>query len=348
MGSTLHLVGFALLKITLILLVFVMGVATVLTWLERKYSAFMQDRIGPNRANIGKLRLGGLLHMIADPIKMIFKEDFTPSEASPWLYRLAPFLAVVPPMVIFAVIPFGPGDAFVISNAGIGMLFILALSSLGVYGAVIGAWASNNKYSLLGGLRTSAQMISYEVTIGLNLVGVFMIYESISLQGIIVEQGDVLFGFLPAWGIVLQPVAFILFLFASVAESKRAPFDAPEGDSEIVAGYHLEYSSMKFALFALGEFIEVVGIACIGACVFLGGWQIPWVQHTGGILLTAAEVGIFIAKVFFLIWLQMAIRWTAPRFRYDQVMRLGWKYMLPISLANILLTGVVLYLVKGA
>ena len=338
------LVFYALIKIAVILMVFVMGLATLLTWLERKYSALIQDRIGPNRAEIGGFRLGGLFHMIADPIKILFKEDFMPAGANKFLYRLAPWIAVVPPMVVFAVIPFGPGDAFVISNAGIGVLFIFAISALSVYGSVIGAWASNNKYSLLGGLRTSAQMISYEVTLGLNLVGIFMIYESVNLQGIVIEQGDTLFGFLPAWGIFLQPVAFILFMTAGIAESKRAPFDLAEAESELVAGYFTEYSSMKFALFALGEFIEVIAIACIGACVFLGGWQIPFVDGTGG-WLTVAQVGTFLFKVLILVWLQLTIRWTLPRIRYDQLMRLGWKYLLPLSLVNILATGVVLYFV---
>jgi NADH-quinone oxidoreductase subunit H len=334
----------ALIKITLIVMGFVMGLATVLTWAERKYSAVMQDRIGPNRANIGRFRLGGIFHMIADPIKMIFKEDFIPAEANPIMYRVAPFIAVVPPLVVFAVIPFGPGDACIISTASIGILFIFAISSLSVYGAVLGGWSSNNKFSLLGGLRVSAQMISYEVTLGLNLVGVFMVYESITLQEIIVEQGELLWGFLPAWGIVLQPVAFFLFITAATAESKRAPFDVAEAEPELVAGYHTEYSSMKFALFALGEFIEVVVIACITACVFLGGWQIPGVEPTDEFSVTTLmQIGAFLTKVVILCALQMTIRWTLPRFRYDQVMSVCWKYLLPLSLANILGTGVVLY-----
>jgi NADH-quinone oxidoreductase subunit H len=335
----------ALIKISVILLVFVMGLATLLTWLERKYSALVQDRIGPNRANVGSFTLGGLFHMIADPIKILFKEDFMPAGANKFLYSIAPWIAVVPPMVIFAVIPFGPGETFIISNADIGVLFIFAISALGVYGSVFGAWASNSKYSLLGGLRTAAQMISYEVTLGLNLVGIFMIYESVNLSRIVVEQGATIGGVLPAWGLFLQPVAFILFMVAGIAESKRAPFDLAEAESELVAGYFTEYSAMKFALFALGEFIEVIAIAAIGACVFLGGWQIPYVESTGG-WITAAQVGIFLLKIIFLVWVQLTIRWTLPRFRYDQLMRLGWKYLLPLSLLNILATGVVLYMVQ--
>ena len=346
MSPILAAVLFALVKIAVILLGYVMLFATVLTWLERKYSAFMQDRLGPNRAEIGGMRLGGLFHMIADPIKVLFKEDFQPHTENPLMYKMAPWLSVVPPMVLFAVIPFGPGDTFVISNAPLGMLFIFAVSGLGVYGSVFGAWASNSKFSLLGGLRATAQMISYEVAMGLNLVGVFMVYESITLQGIIVEQGGTLFGFLPAWGIFLQPVSFVLYMASAIAENKRAPFDLTEAESELVAGYFTEYSSMKFALFSLGEFIEIVAIGCLATCMFLGGWQIPYVEGTGGVVLTLMQVGAFLFKVFVLVMVQMTIRWSLPRFRYDQLMRLGWVYILPLSLVNILATGVVLYAIR--
>ncbi|MFT5432902.1 MAG: NADH-quinone oxidoreductase subunit H [Myxococcota bacterium] len=339
-----ELILFALIKIVVILFGYVMAFATVLTWLERKYSALLQDRIGPNRAEVGGMRLGGLFHMIADPIKVLFKEDFFPSDANPILYKLAPWMSVVPPMMLFAVIPFGPGDMFVISDASIGVLFLFAMGGLGVYGSVFGGWASNSKYSLLGGLRTTAQMISYEVAMGLNLVGIFMIYEAITLQGIIGEQGGTVLGFIPAWGIFLQPVSFFLFMASAMAENKRAPFDLPEAESELVAGYFTEYSSMKFALFSLGEFIEIVAIGCITTCLFLGGWQIPWVEPTGGFLLVTLQVLTFLAKVAFMVWVQMTIRWTLPRFRYDQIMKLGWVYILPLSLINILATGVVLYI----
>ena len=348
MNPILAAVLFALVKIAVIVLGYVMLFATVLTWLERKYSAVLQDRIGPHRAEIGGMRLGGLFHMIADPIKVLFKEDFMPRTENPWMYKFAPWLSVVPPMVIFAVIPFGPGDACVISNGPLGMLFIFAVAALGVYGSVFGAWASNSKFSLLGGLRATAQMISYEVSLGLNLVGIFMIYQSVSLQGIIDAQGGEILGFLPAWGIVLQPASFILFLASAVAENKRAPFDLTEAESELVAGYFTEYSSMKFALFSLGEFIEIIAIGCIGSCMFLGGWQIPWVDagEGGFTVLTFLQIGCFLTKVFVLVWLQMTIRWTLPRFRYDQLMRLGWVYILPLSLVNILLTGIGLYIFK--
>ncbi|MSP90572.1 MAG: NADH-quinone oxidoreductase subunit NuoH [Myxococcales bacterium] len=340
----LDLVLMTLLKFAGFVLVFVMGVATVLTWLERKYSAVIQDRIGPNRANIGRFRLGGLFHMLADPIKMLTKEDFTPDTPNPWMFRLAPLLAFVPALVVFAVIPFGPGDNFQISNSELGILFIFAIASLNVYGSVMGAWASNNKWSLMGGLRISAQMISYEVAIGLALCGIFMIYGSVDLQEIVRNQGELLWGFVPAWGIFLQPVAFVLYLTCAIAENKRAPFDVAEAESELAAGYWTEYSSMAFALFALAEFIEIVLIGCVGATLFLGGWQIPGVTGTSpGIVV--AQIAAFLAKTIFLIWLQMTIRWTLPRFRYDQVMRLGWRILLPASLVNLVVTGVVLALI---
>lgn len=330
----------ALAKIVGIVLVFAMTVAALLTWVERKQSAIIQDRVGPNRANIGPIRAGGILHLLADTLKMIVKEDFDPASANPWLFKLAPFLAVVPPMLIFAVIPFGPGDTFLISDSGLGILFILAITSVGVYGQTIGSWASNNNFALLGGIRTAAQMVSYEITMGLNLVGIFMIYESVNIQDIVMGQGDLLWGWLPRWGIVTQPLAFILFLAASIAETKRAPFDLPEGESEIV-GFFVEYSSLRFGLFAISEFIAVVGVGALTAALFLGGWQIPWVTGSGP-LIVAAQVGAMVVKTLFVVWLQMMIRWTVPRFRYDQLMRLGWQILLPLSLLNIMITGVIL------
>ncbi|NUN12916.1 MAG: NADH-quinone oxidoreductase subunit H [Myxococcales bacterium] len=340
----LELILLSVAKVMGIVMVFVMAVAALLTWIERKQSALIQNRVGPNRASVAGLRLGGIFHLAADAVKMLTKEDFDPETDNPLMFRLAPFLAVVPVMLLFAVIPFGPGEHFLISNVGVGALFILAVSSLGVYGSTIGAWASNNNFAMLGSIRTTAQMISYEVSMGLNLVGIFMIYESVNLQDIVIEQGSLIWGWLPAWGIVLQPLAFILFMTASIAETKRAPFDLPEGESEIV-GYFVEFSSMRFGLLALSEFIGIVAVGATAAVLFLGGWQIPWVQGTGG-WLTVAQVGAMILKTLFVVWLQMAIRWTLPRFRYDQLMRLGWQYLLPLSLLNIFITGVVLMFVE--
>jgi len=312
-----------------------MGMATVLTWLERKYSALLQNRVGPNRANIGKFRMGGLFHMLADPIKMLTKEDFTPDTPNPWLFRIAPLLAFIPALLVFCVIPFGPGD-LQISNTAVGILFIFAIASLNVYGSVLGAWASNNKWSLMGGLRISAQMISYEVAIGLSLCGIFMIYGSVDLQHIVVEQGGTWFtlelwkGFnlgVPKWGIFCQPLAFVLYLTCAIAENKRAPFDVAEAEAELTAGYWTEYSAMGFAVLALAEFIEIVLIGCLGATLFLGGWQIPFVEGTS-LGIQALQVCAFLFKVTVLVWLQMTIRWTLPRFRYDQVMRLGWRMLI--------------------
>ena len=334
----------ALAKIVGIILLFGMTVAALLTWVERKQSAIIQDRVGPNRANIGPFKAGGVFHLVADTLKMIVKEDFDPASANPWLFKIAPFLAVVPPMLVFAVIPFGPGDTFLISNSGLGLLVILAITSIGVYGQTIGAWASNNNFALLGSIRTAAQMVSYEITMGLNLVGIFMIYQSVSVQDIVVGQGDMLWGWLPRWGIVTQPLAFILFLTASIAETKRAPFDLPEGESEIV-GFFVEYSSLRFGLFAISEFIGIVGVGALTAALFLGGWQVPWLSGSGP-LIVALQVGAMIFKTLFVVWLQMMIRWTVPRFRYDQLMHLGWQILLPLSLLNILVTGVFLMLAR--
>jgi NADH-quinone oxidoreductase subunit H len=239
-------------------------------------------------------------------------------------------------------------------NVNIGILYIFAMSSLGVYGIVIGAWASNNKFSLLGGVRGSAQMISYEIAMGLSVMGILMIYETLELQEIVRGQGTILWGWLPAWGIVLQPLAFLLFFTTAVAESKRIPFDLPEGESELVAGFHTEYSGAKFLMFFTAEFAEMITAAAIITTLFFGGWQIPfllsdgfhfpwgsvlWLPHLAVVVL---QVGAFISKIFFFCWLFILLRWTLPRFRYDQVMRLGWKMLLPLALANVVVTAIVI------
>ncbi len=337
--------GITVIKIVLICMVFVMTLAALLTWTERKLSSLIQDRVGPNRASVFGVRALGLFHPIADMIKSFAKEDFVPAGANRIMFFLAPALAMIPPLVIFAVIPFGPGPWFTIAALDTGILFILAISSLGIYGATLAGWSSNNSFALLGSLRAAAQMISYEVSMGLNLVGVFMVFSTLSLTALVLEQGTLLWGWLPRWGIVVQPLGFILYLTAAMAENKRSPFDLPEGDSEII-GYHVEYSSMRFAVLFLAEFIEIIVIAAVGATVFLGGWQIPWLDPLGraGGWTMAAQVGAFVFKVVLLCWLLMMLRWTLPRFRYDQVMDLGWKGLLPLSLANIVVTAVVLAL----
>ncbi len=333
----------ATIKWVFMVLVFGLGVAGILTWVERKMSAVIQDRVGPNRASILGFRMLGLFHPLADAIKAFTKEDFVPDGANRVLFFLAPLIALVPGMLAFAVLPFGPGDNLVIANMDSGIIALLAITSFGIYGATLGGWSSNNAFAMLGSLRAAAQMISYEVSMGLNLVGMFMVFGTLSFSQIVYAQGHLLGGWLPEWGIVVQPLAFILFMAAALAENKRAPFDLPEGESEII-GYNVEYSSMRFATFFLSEFFEVVLIAAIVTVLFLGGWQIPWLDPKGiaGGWIRVLQVGAFVVKTLFVIWVMMLARWTLPRFRYDQVMKLGWKIILPLSLLNILVTAIVL------
>ena len=352
-------------KVVLVLFM-VLNLAGIMGWVERKGSALIQDRIGANRASVfGFAGLGLVNTLIADPIKFLTKEDFIPPGGDRALHTLAPCLALFPALVTFAVIPFG--DVLVIgqrvinlqvANINVGLLFLFAFASLGVYGIVIGAWASNNKFSLLGGVRGSAQMISYEISMGLSVMGILMIHETLELQSIVRGQGDLLWGWLPAWGVVLQPVAFILFFTAAVAESKRIPFDLPEGESEIVAGFHTEYSGGKFLMFFAAEFAEMVTAAALITTLFFGGWQVPYLmregfQFPGGatlllpqIVVVLMQVGAFTVKVFFFSWVFILLRWTLPRFRYDQVMRLGWKMLLPLALLNLMVTAVII-VVRG-
>ena len=376
-----------LIKALFILLVVVAGLAPVITWIERKQSAVMQDRIGANRADIGGLTVLGLLHPLADVIKLLTKEDVVPQGANRFMHLIAPIIAAVPAVVAYAVIPFGGVYTFgnhtlslVVANPDWGLLYIFAIGSIATYGTVMAGWSSNNNWSLLGGLRASAQMISYEVTMGLSVVGVFMVFQTLQLQDMVVAQDTTfrIFGFLtlvglpvpalldwirlPAWGLFFQPLGFLMFLTTIMAENKRPPFDLPEGESEIIAGYHLEYSGMRFGLFFMSEFIEVVVIAGLVATLFLGGWAIPWLSTetiigaVSRVFNTGFATGLcmvlhfltFMLKVVFMIWLQMALRWTLPRFRYDQVMDLCWKVLLPLSIANIVVTGFVLLLVRDA
>jgi NADH-quinone oxidoreductase subunit H len=337
----------------------------LLTWVERKQSAAMQDRIGPNRADILGFRVLGLFHPMADGIKMFTKEDFRPRNADPYLFPLAPLLAFAPGVIAFAVIPwggtlhFGEGaDAWSvplqIADINVGILFVFAVVSVAVYGVVLAGWASANKWSLLGGLRAASQMLSYEVSMGLSAMGVLMVFGSLSLSQVAVGQGDLLFGFLPKWGIFVQPLGFVLFSAAAIAEAKRTPFDMPEGESEIVAGYFTEYSGMKFGMFYFGEFIEVVLAAALITTLFLGSYQIPYLTPRGfqfpGFDLWSMGPNVvailqclaFVLKVCILVFLLQTIRWTLPRFRYDQLMNLGWKMMFPLALANVLLTAFVI------
>jgi NADH-quinone oxidoreductase subunit H len=343
----------------------VLNFGGLLTWVERKQSAIMQDRIGANRASIFGIRAMGLLHPLADAIKMLTKEDFTPARADRLLFKLAPFVSVFFALAAFASIPFGdvlrvagreiPLQAVTLN---VGVLYVLAMLSLGIYGLMMAGWASANNYALLGGQRAAALMISAEVAIGASLMGVIMVYGSLDMQEIARGQGQPLlpewFGsWIPAWGILTQPLAFILFLTAGIAATKRIPFDTPEGESEII-GYFVEYSGMKFGMFAMGDFLETVVIAGMTTALFLGGWQVPYLQATGLVFpwgaqvpmahlaVVGLQVGAFLLKVIVMIWFLMLIRWTLPRFRYDQAMRLGWLGLFPLSVLNILVTALVL------
>ena len=376
-------------KMLFIVLVIMGLFLPLITWVERKQSAVMQDRIGANRADLFGVRLLGLLHPAADVLKLLSKEDVVPRGANRVLHLLAPVIALVPAIITLAVIPYGGiylfGDtvvSLVVADIDWGMLYVFAVGSIATYGAIIAGWASNNNWSLLGSMRASSQMISYEVTMGLSIVGIFMVYGTLGLPEMAAFQDQTfrLLGFLelvglfetlpawldwirlPMWGLFLQPLGFVLFLTCMLAENKRPPFDAPEGESEIIAGYHLEYSGMRFGLFYTAEFLEVPVIAMLVTTLFLGGWAIPWVsQETliGGIspvfgpgfatgLTLILHVTTFLVKTVVLIWLLMQLRWTLPRFRYDQVMDLCWKMILPLSIANIFVTGAVILLVRGA
>jgi NADH-quinone oxidoreductase subunit H len=368
-------IGIVAIKAFLVLFM-VLNLAGVLGWVERKGSALIQDRIGANRASIfGFAGMGLINTLVADPLKFLTKEDFIPPAGDRFLHTLAPCLALFPALVTFAVIPFGDvlqiGERVInlqVANLNVGILYIFAMTSLGVYGLVIGAWASNNKFSLLGGVRGSAQMISYEVALGLSVIGILMVYGSLDLQEIARSQGTLIrdwlpeswaflkvaVGWLPAWGIFLQPLAFLLFFTAAIAETRRIPFDLPEAESELVAGSHVEYSGGKFLMFFAAEFAEIVTVAGLVTTLFFGGWQVPYLMRDGfhfpwgGSLLlphlavVLLQVGAFTFKVLLFCWLQILLRWSVPRFRYDQVMRLGWKMLLPAALVNVMITAFVI------
>jgi NADH-quinone oxidoreductase subunit H len=410
---------FTLIKI-LLMVVFVLSVGALLTWVDRRQSAMIQDRIGPNRAvfKIGKyeFRFWGLLHTAADGLKLFWKEDFIPPNADKLLFGLAPFLVMAPVLVLIAVIPFGDvidvhsittlacsgagghpltvdhgacvdaagkvvagvmpvriwpaiarfgtpsittgPIALMIAPLDVGILFLFAMAGQGVVGAAIAGWSSDNKFSLMGALRAAGQMVSYEVTLGLSLVGAMMIYGTVRLDDMVRWQGE------HCWGLFVQPVAFILFFAAAVAECKRIPFDLPEAESELVSGYFTEYSGMKFGLFYFSEYMEVVTSSMLLVTVFLGGWQIPFLHPDGlsvelgsatvfstalpHIWVTILQVVTFFAKVLVVCIFQAFVRWSLPRFRYDQLMKLGWRMLLPLSLANILVTGCVVLLADSA
>lgn len=331
-----------LIKIVVVVFIAILPLVMILTLAERRISAFIQDRLGPNRVGPE-----GILQPIADGLKFLFKEDVVPGHVDRMLYFLAPLLILVPALLTFAIVPFGDqlstyiGDQLVtikfqIADLNVGILYFVAIASLGVYGLVVGGYASNNKYSMLGGLRSSAQMISYEIPMGLAIISVVLMTGSLRLNDIVADQAEM-------WNILRQPLGFIIFLVAAFAETNRLPFDLPEAEQELVGGYHTEYSSMKFAAFFMAEYTNMITSSALIATLFLGGWQVPfgildalnlsvfWEQIVQ-IISFALKTALFL---FFYLW----VRWTLPRFRYDQLMNLGWKTMVPLGLVNILLTA---------
>ena len=309
--------------------------AAAMVWAERRVSAFIQDRLGPNRVGPA-----GLLQPIADLLKFIFKEDVIPGHVNKVMYVLAPAACLIPALVIFCVIPYAKEMA--IANLNVGVLLVFAIASLGVYGITIGGWASNSKYSILGGVRAAAQMISYELALGLSVVPVLLVTETLNLEEIVVWQAEN--GWLVLW---LFP-AFVIFLVSSYAETNRLPFDCPEAETELVAGYHTEYGSIKFALFFLAEYINMITASALVVVLFFGGYTLPFVELGDGLGSIVLSGFIFAAKVFFFLFLYIWVRWTLPRFRYDQLMNLGWKVMLPVSLVLIVLTaGVQAFVFSG-
>jgi NADH-quinone oxidoreductase subunit H len=326
------------------------------------------------------LRLAGILHAAADGLKTIFKEDVVPDTADHFVHSLAPLIAFFPVLVVMAVVPFGASLCIApqswlsdllsaapktcsattiklqILDVDVGLLFYFALGGTGIIGAALAGWASNDKFSLLGGLRAASQMVSYEVTMGLTLIGALMIYGTLRIDQMVAWQGE------HAWGIFVQPLAFVLFMAAAIAEAKRVPFDLPEGESEIVAGYFTEYSGMKFAMFFFAEYVTVLTASALMTSMFLGGWQLPFIDQQGiriamgetvywqlalpQVVIVLISIAAFVGKTLFLCWLQLLIRWTVPRFRYDQLMKLGWRILLPASIVNIFVTGIIVQLIE--
>ena len=333
---------FSLLKIVIAVFAVVLPMVAYSVVAERRISAWIQDRIGPNR--VGPL---GLLQPAADGLKFILKEDFTPAYARKVYFWLAPAVAMVPALLTLAVIPFGSqlgSQKAIIADLNVGILFTFGIVSLSVYGIVLAGYASNSKYPFLGSIRSSAQMISYEIAMGLSVVPVFMLVGELNLNAVIDYQKS------GAWLILKQPIAFVIFLIAAFAETNRLPFDMPEAESELVGGYHTEYSSMKFALFFLGEYAAMIAVSAMMVVLFLGGWTLPFAglnETATSLGMGLLQVGIFIGKLLMFMGLFIWVRWMLPRFRYDQLMDIGWKRFVPLAIANIVVTAVYLYLTHG-
>jgi NADH-quinone oxidoreductase subunit H len=310
------------------------------TYLERKISAFMQARLGP-------MRVGpwGLLQPVADGLKLLTKEDFIPEKADRWIFFFAPYIAVAAAFIVFSVIPFGP-DWAVITDVNIGLLLVISVSSVGVLALILAGWSSNSKYALLGGLRSSAQMVSYEVSMGLALIGGLMFARTLSLSGVVTAQASD-----SIWFIFYQPAGFLLFLISGIAENNRAPFDLPEAESELVAGFHTEYSGFRWSLFFMAEYAAMVVVSAIATTLYLGGWYFPFVYklevagwHNVYVVVSAL---VFIVKLAFVLYLYFWLRWTLPRFRYDQLMDIGWKWLIPAALINIVFTAFSVFVVQA-
>jgi NADH-quinone oxidoreductase subunit H len=368
------------LAVSVLYIVYAMGLlltfGALLTWVERKQAALMSDRIGANRAYIRipftqvKLIWLGLFHGMADGLKLLLKEDFKPRVHDRLAYSLGVWLAFVPVMLVFAVIPFGgtldPGRLLPplaewfdgrtypmqIAPINAGLLVVFAFGGISIIGAMLAGWSSDNKFSMLGALRAGAQLVSYDVVLGLTVLGLVLVYGTVDLVGMVQAQSGMLFGFLPAWGIVYQPFAALLFLTAAIAENKRIPFDLPEAESELISGYFTEYSGMKQGMFMLAEFIQIAIIAALFVTLFLGGYNLPWMDDRGFSLpgghvielahgwVVLLQVLTFLAKVFVVCSFQILVRWSLPRFRWDQLLAFAWRFLLPLAIANLVVTAI--------
>ncbi len=387
--NTVTLITNACLALGIFLFMFTMG--AVMSWSERKQSALIHDRIGANRAGIPlpggkKLAVWGFINNTLDGLKCLIKENFKPQGYDWLMYNLALFFAFIPAVLSVAVVPFAgevkiaelfqagylswipvlpeyfatnlPDYSFrvQVANLNVGILFVFAVGGMGIFGSILAGWASNNKFSMMGAMRAAAQMISYEVSMGLSLIGIIFIYQQVDVWNLVQAQQQLAWGWLPKWGIFLQPAAFFLFIAAAFAENKRMPFDLPEAESEIIAGYFTEYSGFKMLLFMFAEFIETVFVAVMLTTLFFGGYSIPWLMANGfhfpwGSIITLSHATVvilqllsFTTKVLFFCWLLQQVRWSLPRFRYDQLMRLGWKYLLPLSILNLIITVIIVAL----
>jgi len=359
---------------------------TVLTWVERKQAAVMSDRIGANRAYIRipftqyRMIWLGLFHGIADGLKMLLKEDWKPQSYDWYAYAVAPWVVFTPVLLVFAVIPFGgtldPAKLFSdlpavsawfgdrtypmqIARLDAGLLIVFAFGGMSIIGTMLAGWSSSNKFSMLGAVRAGSQMISYELIMGLTVLGLILIYGTVDLTGIVQQQSSTLLGFLPAWGVFHQPFAATLFLAAAIAENKRIPFDLPEAESELIAGFYTEYSAMKMGLFMFAEFIEIAIVAALFTTLFLGGYNLPFMTDAGFVFpgdhvvpmshgaVVVTQMVVFLAKVLAIASFQILIRWSLPRFRYDQVLSFAWKFMLPLTLVNLTVTAVLAWSFHG-